>query len=169
MSFKVGEKVVYPNHGVGIIESISHKVIGGNREEFYTLRIESNSSVVLIPTANVNQVGLRKLCARKDLDALFEILQDSNGHHISDWKDRYKVNLEKMKTGSILEVAEVLKNLTHLAGQKSLSFREKKMLDRTRQLVISEVATVKKWPPPRIEIMVDECLGCAPSSRVGEA
>src|SRR5687768_3834463 len=103
MSFKVGDKVVYPNHGVGVIESISQKVIGGKPEEFYTLRIESNSSVVLIPTANVNQVGLRKLCGRKDLDHLFEILQNSNGHHISDWKDRYKVNMEKMKTGSIIE------------------------------------------------------------------
>ncbi|MBI4455042.1 MAG: CarD family transcriptional regulator [Acidobacteria bacterium] len=166
MAFKVGEKVVYPNHGVGVIESISQKVIGGSPEEFYTLRIESNSSVVLIPTANVNQVGLRKLCARKDLDQLFEILQGGNGHHISDWKDRYKVNLEKMKSGSIFEVAEVLKNLTHLSAQKSLSFREKKMLDRARQLVISEVATVKKWPLGRIEGMIDECLGC--TTRVGE-
>jgi CarD family transcriptional regulator len=158
MVFKVGEKVVYPNHGVGIIECISQKVIGGKTEEFYTLRIESNSSVVLIPTANVNQVGLRKLCARKDLDQLFEILQGGNGHHISDWKDRYKVNLEKMKTGSIFEVAEVLKNLTYLGSQKSLSFREKKMLDRAKQLVISEVATVKKWPLAKIEIIVDEYL-----------
>ena len=160
MTFKVGDKVVYPNHGVGVIESISLKVIGGNREEFYTLRIESNNSVVLSPTTNVNQVGLRKLCGRKDLDQLFRILEGGNGHHISDWKDRYKVNLEKMKSGSILEVAEVLKNLSHLSTQKSLSFREKKMLDRARQLVISEVATVKKWPLLRIEGMVDECLGC---------
>ena len=159
MAFKIGDKVVYPNHGVGVIESISFKVIGGNREEFYTLRIESNNSVVLIPTANVNQVGLRSLCGKKDLDQLFQILQGGNGHHIADWKDRYKVNLEKMKSGSILEVAEVLKNLTHLSTQKSLSFREKKMLDRARQLVISEVATVKKWPLPRIETMVDESLG----------
>lgn len=168
MGFKVGEKVVYPNHGVGVIESISHKVIGGNREEFYTLRIESNSSMVLIPTANVNQVGLRKLCARKDLDQLFDILQSSNGHHISDWKDRYKVNLEKMKTGSIFEVAEVLKNLTYLSIQKSLSFREKKMLDRARQLVISEVATVKRWPLDRIEGMINDCLGCT-ATKVGDA
>ena len=168
MTFKVGEKVVYPNHGVGIIESIGDKVIGGNREEFYTLRIESNNSVVLIPTANVNQVGLRKLCAKKDLDQLFGILQSSNGHHIADWKDRYKVNLEKMKTGSILEVAEVLKNLSYLSVQKSLSFREKKMLDRARQLVISEVATVKKWPLGKIETMVDESLGYT-ASKVGEA
>jgi CarD family transcriptional regulator len=160
MAFKIGDKVVYPNHGVGVIESISFKVIGGNNEEFYTLRIESNNSVVLIPTANVNQVGLRSLCGKKDLDQLFQILQGGNGHHIADWKDRYKVNLEKMKSGSILEVAEVLKNLSHLSTQKSLSFREKKMLDRARQLVISEVATVKKWPLPRIESMVDECLGC---------
>ncbi|HEY2933317.1 MAG TPA: CarD family transcriptional regulator [Acidobacteriota bacterium] len=167
MPFKVGDKVVYPNHGVGVIESISLKVIGGKPEEFYTLRIESNSSVVLIPTANVNQVGLRKLCGKKDLDQLFNILQNGNGHHISDWKDRYKVNLEKMKTGSILEVAEVLRNLSQLSSQKSLSFREKKMLDRAKQLVISEVATVKKWPLAKIEIMIDDCLGCTP--KVGNA
>ena len=158
MQFKVGDKVVYPNHGVGIIQEVCKRDIAGSKEEFYTLKIASNNSTVMIPTCNVDQVGLRKLSNQKQLHHLYEVLKDGFTKPNPDWKDRYRDNVEKMKTGSIFEVAEVLKNLHFLSFQKSLSFREKKMFDRARQLVISEIATVKKESTSEVENVVEKLL-----------
>ena len=158
MQFKVGDKVVYPNHGVGIIQEVCRRSIAGTQEEFYTLKIASNNSTVMIPTCNVDHVGLRKLCNQKQLNRLYEVLKDGFAKPNPDWKDRYRDNVEKMKTGSIFEVAEVLKNLHFLSFQKSLSFREKKMFDRARQLVISEIATVKKESANEVENVVEKLL-----------
>jgi CarD family transcriptional regulator len=161
MDFKVGDKVIYPNQGVGIIQEVCKRSIAGRIQEFYFLRISSNNSTVMIPVGNVGQVGLRRLCSQQQLDQLFEILSHDFSEPDPDWKNRYKDNVEKMRTGSIFEVAEVLKNLYFLSFQKSLSFREKKMFDRARQLVISEIATVKGEPAEAVEITVDTLLTTA--------
>ncbi|MDA2934362.1 hypothetical protein MYX82_08455 [Acidobacteria bacterium AH-259-D05] len=158
MEYKIGEKVIYPNQGVGVIEEICTKSIAGCQEEFYMLRIMSNNSTVMIPTANVDHVGIRKLCGRKDVKTLFDILRDELNEHNPDWKNRYKGNVERMNSGSIFEVAKVLKNLFFLSFQKSLSFREKKMFDLSRQLVVSEIATVQNQPLDKVEEMVDGLL-----------
>ena len=161
MDFKVGDKVVYPNHGVGIIKDVCKRSIAGQHEEFYTLTIASNNSTVMIPVTNVDQVGLRKLCSTRQLKRLYEILEDDFAEPNPDWKDRYKDNVERMKTGSIFEVAGVLKNLYFLSFRKNLSFREKKMFDRARQLVISEIATVKNTSIDNVETLVEELLTSA--------
>jgi len=158
MEYKVGEKVIYPNQGVGIIEDICTKDIAGLQAEFYMLRMVSNNSTVMIPTNNVENVGIRRLCDRKQVGKLFKILKEDFAEHNPDWKNRYKANVERMNSGSIFEVAEVLKNLFFLSFQKSLSFREKKMFDRARQLVVSEIATVKDQPMEKVEESVDELL-----------
>lgn len=158
MQFKIGEKVIYPNQGVGVIEEICTKNIAGSDQEFYLLRMISNNSTVMVPTQNVNNVGLRKLCNKKQLHSLFEILRDDFSELNTDWKHRYKNNVERMNSGSIFEVAKVLKNLYFLSFQKSLSFREKKMFDRARQLVVSEIATVKRQPLTDVEEVVEELL-----------
>ena len=158
MVYKVGEKVIYPNQGVGVIEDISTKEIGGRPEEFYMLRILSNNSTVMIPTGNADNVGIRRLCSQKQLKTLFQILKDGENEHNPDWKNRYKTNVERMNSGSIFEVAKVLKNLFFLSFEKSLSFREKKMFDRARQLVVSEIATVKDQSVEKVQGVVDEML-----------
>ena len=158
MEYKVGEKVIYPNQGVGIIEEICKKDIAGLQAEFFVLRIVSNNSTVMIPTDNVESVGIRRLCDRKQVTKLFKILKNDLAEHNPDWKNRYKDNVERMNSGSIFEVAKVLKNLFFLSFQKSLSFREKKMFDRARQLVVSEIATVKDQPQEKVEASVDEVL-----------
>ena len=158
MEYKVGEKVVYPNQGVGIIEEICTKDIAGLQAEFFVLRIVSNNSTVMIPTNNVDSVGIRRLCNRKQVGKLFKILKEDLPEHNPDWKNRYKDNVERMNSGSIFEVAKVLKSLFFLSFQKSLSFREKKMFDRARQLVVSEIATVKDQPSEEVETSVDELL-----------
>ena len=158
MNYKVGEKVIYPNQGVGVIEEICIKKIAGQQEEFYMLRIVSNNSTVLIPTSNVENVGIRRLCGQKEVKSLLKILKAEFSEHNPDWKNRYKGNVERMNSGSIFEVAKVLKNLFFLSFQKSLSFREKKMFDRARQLVVSEIATVQDQKLEQVEKMVDKLL-----------
>jgi len=158
MEFNVGDKVIYPNQGVGIIKDVCQRSIAGRLEQFYLLKITSNNSTVMIPVGNVDHVGLRRLCSNSQLDSLFKILQDVFSKPNPDWKNRYKDNLEKMRTGSVFEVAEVLKNLYFLSFQKSLSFREKKMFDRARQLIISEIATVKGEALEDVEQLVDVIL-----------
>jgi len=158
MNYKIGEKVIYPNQGVGVIEEICIKNIAGQNEEFYMLRIVSNNSKVMIPTSNVENVGIRRLCGPKEVKTLFKILKDELNEHNPDWKNRYKGNVERMNSGSIFEVTRVLKNLFFLSFQKSLSFREKKMFDRARQLVVSEIATVKGQKVDEVEKAVDKLL-----------
>ncbi len=158
MQFNVGDKVVYPNQGVGVIQDVCERQIAGEQAEFYLLKLRANNSTVMVPTANADHVGLRLLCTEKQLETLFEILKGDNSQPEPDWKSRYKENVEKMKTGSIFEVAVVLKNLYCLNFQKTLSFREKKMYDRALQLVISEIATVQNEPSEEIGEVVEGFL-----------
>ncbi len=158
MQFNIGDKVVYPNHGVGIIEEVTKRSVGGTPEEFYMLRIQSNCSLVMVPTANVESVGLRKIIRKAEVDGLFKLLEEEFFEPESDWKGRYKDHSEKMRTGSIFHVAEVLKNLAYLSYKKSLSFREKRMLDRAKQLIVSEVATVRGLSEKAVEDNIDHAL-----------
>jgi CarD family transcriptional regulator len=161
MDFRVGEKVVYPNHGVGIIEEVSSRAVNGVPEEFYMLRIHSNASLVMVPTANVKSVGLRRIIKKADVDGLFKLLREDNFEPDADWKGRYKDHSEKMRTGSIFQVAEVLKNLVFLSYKKSLSFREKRMMDRAKQLITSEIATVRGLNEKSVEEQIDHVLADA--------
>jgi CarD family transcriptional regulator len=159
MEFRVGDKVVYPNHGVGVVEEVTRRAVnGGVPEEFYMLRIHSNASLVMVPTANVRSVGLRKIIRKTDVQGLFKLLEEDFFEPEADWKGRYKDHSEKMRTGSIFQVAEVLKNLVYLSYRKSLSFREKRMLDRAKQLIVSEVATVRGMNEKSVEDQIDRAL-----------
>ncbi len=158
MEFRIGDKVVYPNHGVGIIEEVTSRQVNGAPEEFYMLRIHSNASLVMVPTGNVKNVGLRRIIKRADVEGLFKLLEEDFYEPEADWKDRYKEHSEKMRTGSIFQVAEVLKNLYYLSFKKSLSFREKRMLDRAKQLIITEVATVRGLNEKNVEDQIDKAL-----------
>ncbi|HKV42890.1 MAG TPA: CarD family transcriptional regulator [Blastocatellia bacterium] len=158
MSFKVGERVVYPNHGVGVIESITTTEIGDGTSSFYLLRLKSSESTVMVPIANAIEIGLRPPIKTGECDRLLRALSADFNNPPSDWKNRYKDFLDKMKTGNIFNVAEVLKNLTYLAQFKPLSFREKRMLERARYLVVSELATVCRKSDKMVEPLVDEAL-----------
>ena len=129
--FKLGEKVVYPNHGVGLIEQISFGYVNGKSERFYMLRIASSGLKVMVPQSNVESVGLRPVIRSTQAGAVLSFLEKgrSDSHH--DWKHRFKENSDRMRTGSLMEVAAVLKGLVALSRTKPLSFREKKMLDRS--------------------------------------
>jgi CarD family transcriptional regulator len=158
VTFQVGDKVIYPNHGLGIVERIEDKTILGTTCGFYHLRIVANDTTVLVPLANVDGVGLRRAISDEEVDRLFNLLGDGKIDNHQNWKGRFKDNSDKMRSGSIYEVADVLKSLTFLAKSKSLSFREKRMLDRAKFLIISEVSEVMRETAAAIEGRVDNAL-----------
>ena len=157
-TFEIGDQVVYPNHGVGMIEKISDRMVQGKFERFYLLRIYSNDIIVMVPTANANDVGLRRTIDPNAVDELFSFLSNNEFFSQRDWKDRFKENSEKMRSGSISHVAEVYKNLVYLNKLKPLSFREKRMQDRARFLLVSELASVMGLDEEEIEGRVDKTV-----------
>src|SRR5262250_1806272 len=156
--FHIGDKVVYPNHGVGIIEQISSRTLGANVEKFYLLKIKSSSLKVMVPFHNAGTVGLRKVVRNGEVQKILDFLTSGKCENHADWKYRFKENSEKMRTGSLLEVAVVLKGLLLLAQSKPLSFREKKMLERARYLLVSEMAMAKNCEEIHIEDMLSKAL-----------
>jgi CarD family transcriptional regulator len=165
VTFQIGDKVIYPNHGLGIVERIEEKTILGTTCGFYHLRIAANDTTVLVPLANVDGVGLRRAIDDGEVDRLFRLLGDGKIDSQQNWKGRFKDNSEKMRTGSIYDVADVLKSLTLLAKSKSLSFREKRMLDRARYLIITEVSEVTREASNSIEGKLDQALDRCLSNR----
>ncbi len=157
-SFHIGDKVVYPNHGVGIIEQISSRTIGASVEKFYLLKIKSSSLKVMVPFHNVNSVGLRRVVRNGEIQKILDFLTDGECENNADWKYRFKENSERMRTGSLLEVAAVLKGLLLLNTSKPLSFREKKMLERARYLLVSELAMAKNCEELQIEELLSKAL-----------
>jgi len=158
LTFSIGDKVVYPNHGVGIIEQISSRTIDNHVEKFYLLKIKASSLKVMVPFHNVETVGLRRVVRNGEVQKIIEFLTDGKCENAADWKDRFKDNSDKMRTGSLLDVAIVLKGLLLLGQTKSLSFREKKMLERTRYLLVSELAMSKNVEESVIEDLLDRAL-----------
>ena len=158
VTFQVGDKVIYPNHGLGIVERIEEKTILGTTCGFFHLRIVSNDTTVLVPVANVDGVGLRKAITDEEVERLFTLLSDGKIDNHQNWKGRFKDNSDKMRTGSIYDMADVLKSLTFLSKSKSLSFREKRMLDRAKALIISEISEVIREKALAVEQRVDEAL-----------
>ncbi len=151
MDYKIGDKVVYPNHGVGIIEQINFGVLNGRTEKYYMLKIYSSGLKVMVPATNAISVGLRPVIRNGETLKVLTFLEKGkpNSHH--DWKHRFKENSERMRTGALIEVAAVLKSLVSLSRTKPLSFREKKMLERAKFLLVSELATARNTSPETME------------------
>ena len=158
MSFKVGDRVVYPNHGVGIVEKIMSRTIAEQEEDFYSLRILSNDSTVMVPLSNVDSVGIRPIMSKRDVTKVYKVLQNGKFDITDDWKGRYQENCESMRTGSIVDVATVFKNLSLLSQSKNLSYRERKMLDKAKYLIVSEIAVVESAEEAKVEEQVDKAL-----------
>jgi CarD family transcriptional regulator len=156
--FRIGDKVVYPNHGVGVIEQISSRTIGASVEKFYLLNIKSSSLKVMVPFQNAGSVGLRRVIRNGEVQKILDYLTNGKCDNHNDWKYRFKENSEKMRTGSLLEVACVLKSLLILSQGKPLSFREKKMLERARYLLVSELALAKNLEEAEVEQMLTKAL-----------
>jgi len=158
VAFKIGQKVVYPNHGVGIVDKIEDGVIDGVEHTYYHLNLLTNESKVMVPKDNLDLVGIRPLCQKNEIKELFKILENGDIDTYKDWKGRYKQNLDKMKTGQLTDVAEVLKNLRLVGQKKSLSFREKKMYERAKHFIVIEVTHVQNVDEADAEKKVEKAL-----------
>ena len=143
MEFRLGDKVVYPNQGVGIIEQISTRNLSGQPEMFYLLKLGGSGMRVMVPMTNVTSIGLRRVARNNEIGSVLGFLHKGSITNVPDWKSRFKGNAEKMRTGSLQDVAVVFKSLLTLSQDKSLSFREKRMLDRSWQMLVDEIAVVR--------------------------
>ena len=155
--FKEGDLAVYPAHGVGIIEKIECQEISGCRQDFYVMRILENDMKIMIPTQNVSNVGLREIIAKKEVPKLFTILKKRDVTIDNQtWNRRYREYMEKIKTGSVYEVAEVYRDLLMLKVEKELSFGERKMLDIARSLLVKEISLARDVEEAKVEKDLDK-------------
>ncbi len=139
--FSAGDMAVYPAHGVGVIEAIETREIMGEAQDYYIMRILDTGMIIMIPTKNENSVGLRQLISKNDIDKIYDLLGQRNIEIDNQtWNRRYREYMEKIKTGSLFEVAEVLRDLSILKSDKELSFGERKMLDTARNLLVKEIS-----------------------------
>jgi CarD family transcriptional regulator len=161
MDYKIGDKVVYPNHGVGVVEQISYGILNGRTERYYMIRVLSSGLRVMVPQTNAASVGLRSVIRSNDASKVLGFLETGKPSSHHDWKHRFKENSERMRTGSLLEVAVVLKSLVSLSRSKPLSFREKKMLERAKYLLVSEMATARNTTPENAEGTIVKSLAKA--------
>jgi CarD family transcriptional regulator len=151
--FKIGDKAVYPAHGVGVIEDIKCKVISGSKRTFYVLRIIDKDMTIMIPTDNVDTVGLRGIIDKKEVSKVFRILSERNVEvDCQTWNRRYREYMEKIKSGSVFEVAEVLRDLVHLKCDKDLSFGERQMLDLAQNLLVKELSIAKNMAEEKMRL-----------------
>ncbi len=144
MSFSVGDKVVYPGHGVAEVTGLEKREISGNALEFYVLRVLENNVKVMVPKHNAKSVGLRRLVGQEEVEQVYEVLKHRGGKiSTATWNRRYREYMEKINTGSLVEIASVLRDLCILRADKELSFGERKMLDTARTLLVQELALAK--------------------------
>ena len=154
--FSVGDLAVYPAHGVGIIERIENQEISGCEQDFYVMRILDNNMIIMIPTNNVNNVGLREIIDETELPRLYSILEKRDVTLDNQtWNRRYREYMDKIKTGSVFEVAEVYRDLLMLRVEKELSFGERKMLETARTLLIKEISLAKQIGESQVEKDLD--------------
>jgi len=161
MHFNIGEKVVYPNQGVGVIENISTRSFGSALERFYLLRFGFNSMTVMVPFSNVANIGLRRVTKDREVSRVLSYLSGGACTPHPDWKVRFRDNTDKMQSGDLLRVADVLKQLLLVQRDKPLSFREKKMLDRARHMLVSEVSTSRNVPDVHATALLQRALAKA--------
>lgn len=157
-SFKVGDKIIYPNQGLGVIEDIQVEKHYGEKFRIYHLRIVSNDTLVLVPFSNTEEIGIRKPISRGRVEKTFDSISNGSVDVTMNWKGRYKEHLNLMKSGAMHDMVLVLKSLYYLNLIKPLSFREKKMMEKVKELIISEISEVSSVSLTEIEQRIMDSL-----------
>jgi len=160
--FNVGDRVVYPMHGAGVIEAIEEKEILGARKKYYVMKLPLGEMKVLVPTDSILQVGLRGVIEENEVPEVFVVLKGDQPQLSTNWNRRYRTHLEKIKSGNIYEVAEVVRNLMLRDREKGLSTGESKMLDLARQILVSELILVQNLDQSEIMHSLDIIFEQAP-------
>jgi CarD family transcriptional regulator len=152
--YKIGDKIVYPMHGAGIIEQIEEKVILGEKREYYVLRVPCGDMKIMIPVDKSDDIGVREVISTQEMDEVLTILRAESTDMSANWNRRYRENTEKLKTGDAREVAEVVRNLLRTDREKTLSTGEKKMLSSARQILVSEMILASNLDPAEADKLI---------------
>ena len=166
MSFQVGETVVYPHHGAALIEAIETRTIKGEDRLYLVLRVEQGDLTVRVPADNVELVGVRDVVGQDGLEKVFDVLRAPHTEEPTNWSRRYKANLEKLASGDVNKVAEVVRDLWRRDKDRGLSAGEKRMLAKARQILVSELALAEKTNEDKAEALLDEILASGPPQPV---
>ena len=158
MTFEVGETVVYPHHGAALIEKISTRVMRGEEKVYLTLKIAQGNLVIEVPAENIDLVGVRDVVGKEGLDRVFEVLRAEYTEEPTNWSRRYKANLEKLASGDVIKVSEVVRDLWRRDQDRGLSAGEKRMLAKARQILVSELALAEKIDEEKASQLLDEVL-----------
>ncbi len=150
-SFKIGDRVIYPNQGLGVIEDIQQEAYNGESFKILHLRILANNTLVLVPSSSAEEIGIRKLISERAVKEIFDYMKNGEVEVSMNWKGRYKEHVNLMKSGTILDMVAVLKSLYYLSLIKPLSFREKKMMEKAKELVVTEISEASSLPTTQIE------------------
>lgn len=160
MTFRVGDKVVYPHHGAATIEKVEEKDLLGEKREYFIIKLAYGDLTLMVPTDATEDVGLREVTPAKDMPKLFKLLKKHEPMtNTTNWSRRFKANVEKLRSGDIYQVAEVVRTLHQRDREKGLSAGEKRMLTRARQILVSELTFSNDCNEEQAEKMLDEVLG----------
>ena len=158
--FKIGDKAVYPAHGVVEVVGVDTKEINKTICAFYVLKVLENEMQIMVPKQKADQVGLRPVVSAQEATEVFDVLRDQDVHiDKQTWNRRYRGFMEKIKTGSLFDVAEVYRDLFRLKSTKNLSFGERRMLDTARTLMVKELAVARKWTEAKVEQELEKACG----------
>lgn len=158
--FNIGDKVVYPMHGAGIIEGIEEKEILGEKKKYYIMRMPIGDMNVMIPVDSIDKIGVRQIISREEIDKVINVLKGEQTNMPQNWNRRYRANMEKIKSGDIFEIAAVVRNLMLRDAEKSLSTGERKMLNSAKQILISEIVLATNFSQEETERLIDEAVNC---------
>ena len=161
MIFKVGDTVVYPHHGAALIEALEIKTIGGREREYLVLKVAQGDLTVKVPAENAEVVGVRDVVGQEGLDKVFQVLRAPHTEEPTNWSRRYKANLEKLASGDVNKVAEVVRDLWRREQDRGLSAGEKRMLTKARQILVGELALAEATDDGNAESRLDEALAAA--------
>ena len=158
MSFQIGDKVAHPMYGAGVLESVVQKKVGGVVQEYYIMKLAKSSMIVMIPTQGSEEIGVRPVVDPDQADRVLAAIQSIQVEMTANWNRRYRENMERLKSGDLLEVARVVKGLTLRDAKRSLSTGERKMLHSARQILISELVLSKSLSYETVEAQLDTAL-----------
>ena len=156
--FRVGDKVIYPQHGAAVIKSLEEKEVLGETKKYYILRLAYGDLTLMVPTDSTEEVGIRDVISKDELQKVFKVLKSKECRMPTNWSRRYKTHVEKLRSGDIYQVAEVVRNLARRDSEKGLSAGEKRMLTRARQILVSEVTFAAGVKEDEAEQMLDKVL-----------
>lgn len=158
--FNVGDKVVYPMHGAGIIEGIEEREILGEKRKYFIMRMPIGDMKVMVPVDNIEEVGVREIIDSTDLERVISILKGNKTAMPQNWNRRYRINMDKIKSGDIFEIAAVVRNLLMMDLEKGLSTGERKMLSSAKQMLLSEMVLVADSDIDKVEQLVIDAIKC---------